>query len=347
MPQHVGHQEFLYRKQKEKMKVNKKQIRARCRQSIKSIFKECKRKRNGSLHGTVGDQYAFIDNNSNVLMVAHADTVFGKYRKFKITEKKVYSPNLDDRLGVYLALDYFPRIGIHTDILITENEEKGSTTAKLFKTDKKYNWIVEVDRRGTGVVTYCYKSPEWLKALGEFLRIKWGTFSDISTMQDLGVSACNIGIGYHMEHTANCFCDIKELHKQIDGFVSFYNKYKNTAFPHEKVAYSSYGGGGINGYASKYQTHKWQKQKDASSPTQTSKTIYLPIKGAIAGTTSTIYPYYCPVCKCELKLRDTKWHDFGERICKYCDSTLIKNFLRDYSENYEAGKWENVDRTVS
>ena len=61
--------------------INKRKLRHRCRQTIKEIFKDCQKQ--GVVNGTPTKQYAFIDNGSKILVVAHADTVYGKYKKFK------------------------------------------------------------------------------------------------------------------------------------------------------------------------------------------------------------------------------------------------------------------------
>jgi putative aminopeptidase FrvX len=98
------------------------------------------------------EMYLFIDNNSSVLGVAHADVHFPQkqwYFSYNNTLNLAFSPNLDDRLGVFLLLEYLPRFA-KIDTLITDNEEIELSTGKFFYPEKEYNWIVEFDRNGDG-----------------------------------------------------------------------------------------------------------------------------------------------------------------------------------------------------
>lgn len=197
-------------------------IRARCLQSTPDIMK--------------GNEFIYIDNGSSILTVAHADTVFPKCKTFEIITLEdnpyIFSPNLDDRLGVYTVLDLLPALQVHTDILITQDEESAQSTAALFQTKKQYNWIVEFDRRGKGCVTYQYYNPKWLKALERFFVNHIGSYSDICDLEDIGVSAVNVAIGYQDEHTIECRANLLTYCNQIASFLQFYNQYKDTHFKH-------------------------------------------------------------------------------------------------------------------
>lgn len=211
--------------------INRKQLKNRCQQSISQIFTDCK-KIGGKIIGQKNQQYAYIDNGADILLVCHADTVFDR-AKYSQDNQRIYSPNLDDRLGVYLLLDYFPHIGINADILITENEEIGQTTAENFTTEKAYNWIVEFDRCGSGAVAYDYDSPDWLGAIARHFTIHQGSFSDISALENLKTSAVNIGIAYHHEHRRKCYCRLSELYRQLQKFVAFYLENCKIRYAHE------------------------------------------------------------------------------------------------------------------
>ena len=197
----------------------------------------------GKTHDTQDGIYVHIENeNSKVLAVAHLDTVLNS-KHFEVTKKKgvkkVHNMQLDDRLGVYTIIDLLPQLGINCDVLLTEGEETGNSTAQYFNSDK-YNWIFSFDRRGEDVVLYRYEeSPtaNWetaLKASG--FKIGIGSFSDIAFMEHLKVKAVNIGIGYEGEHSKNCYARMDVLERQVLRFKDFYEQNKDTKFPHSKKA---------------------------------------------------------------------------------------------------------------
>lgn len=210
------------------------QLRRRCRQSIAELFAEL----NGVVVGEFGKQFAFKDNGAKVLAVAHCDTVRHDehFEIVKLSKETIlFSAQLDDRLGVYTILDLLPRLGIEVDILLTENEEIGKSTAKDFTTKKQYNWIVEFDRRGETAVTYQF--DEFIKAVSRYFKFDIGTYSDIAELDFLGCSAVNIGVGYHDEHTGRCHLDIAQYVRQMMRFVRFFNAECDKHFPHEPTAF--------------------------------------------------------------------------------------------------------------
>ena len=119
--------------------IDYKKLKDHCVKPLEDYFTEYKKFTKGNKTG----RYIHIDNNSKVLAVAHLDTVFPESKDFVkyrvLGSDYVFSPNLDDRLGVYTILDYLPKHGINMDILLTENEEKCLSSAYNFKTSKKYN----------------------------------------------------------------------------------------------------------------------------------------------------------------------------------------------------------------
>ena len=200
------------------------QLKLYCTASIDELFESI----DGEIVGKPGDQYAYRDNNSNILGIAHCDTV-QRQNHFCYSNGLVFNPKLDDRLGVYTLVDLLPSLGIRLDILLTENEEIAQSTAQSFETDKRYNWIVEFDRRGCDVVSYCYDFDSVLK---KYFKIGRGTFSDICYLEHLSCKGFNLGIGYHSEHAINAYMSIKQYTTNIQRFIAFYTDNKDTFFDH-------------------------------------------------------------------------------------------------------------------
>jgi hypothetical protein len=200
----------------------------------------------GKTFDTQDGIYIHIEKpNSKILAVAHLDTVLNS-TNFKVVEKKkktkVYNMQLDDRLGVYTILDLLPKMGIECDILLTEGEEIGNSTAQHFESDK-YNWIFSFDRHGEDAVLYEYgdfPTAKWETALkNSGFRIGVGSFSDIAFMEHLKIKGVNIGTGYEGEHFKDCYARMDVLERQIYKFKDFYEINKDTKFPHEKKPMSS------------------------------------------------------------------------------------------------------------
>ncbi len=191
----------------------------------------------------------FIDRDSDVLFVAHIDTVIKpKYVRRRKTKKgkikRIYAQGLDDRLGCMLAYELSEQFG--ADLLICDNEEKCQSSGQ-FHNLKDYNWIAEFDRTGDDVVTYDLDNGAFRDALGELWDIGIGTFSDILQLETMACCV-NIGIGYEFAHSKDSFVCIKTMKKQIDKFRRFYAKYKDVKFvrdykPHDLWDDYPYGGG--------------------------------------------------------------------------------------------------------
>ena len=212
---------------------------------------------NGMYTDSHNGGYTFKDNDAGILAIAHCDTIYGHkgidFNIHNIGKNRYYlSPNLDDRLGVYTILDILPKFGIKADILLTTNEESGFTSAMDFKTDKKYKWMMEIDRHGIIPVCYQYEDIILTNAIRSIYnqRPDLGSFSDIKSMDELGCKGINFGIGYHNEHTNLCYALESEYKTCLHKIDSFYNKYKNTHFKHSPAipsyvytAYASKGKG--------------------------------------------------------------------------------------------------------
>lgn len=195
----------------------------------------------GKTNRNKGSLHSFLDNGSSILAVAHCDFVEnGQHFDYAELEKEtlIFSPMLDDRLGVYTILDLLPRMGVTTDILLTDNEETGRSTASDFIASKQYNWIVSFDRRGVDAVVYDY--DEMHEAVKKHFCSGIGTFSDISNLEHCKAGAFNVGIGYHGEHTSRCFASTSEYFEQIARFLNFWDEFKDVSFSHEPAAYPTY-----------------------------------------------------------------------------------------------------------
>jgi hypothetical protein len=210
-------------------------IQRRTMQSTRKLFASLVKEKGFVIGGELPCQYCYKDNGSDVLLVAHADSVQDK-RFFRRTGNAVFSPSLDDRLGVAIVCDILPMIGITCDILITDGEEFGMSSAQQFCPDKRYNWIAEFDRAGDDVVTYDYGSAEWADAIeGAGFRIGHGSYSDVCELYDLGTSAMNVGVGYEKYHSLDAYANLMSMEKNLLIFKYFYLKNKDRFFEHTET----------------------------------------------------------------------------------------------------------------
>ena len=280
------------------------QLKLRCNRSIAESMKEL----GGTIHGIVNERYAFMDNGSNVLAVAHLDTV-RQEKTFDWVQLAgdcwVFSPRLDDRLGVYTILDLLPKMGLKFDILLTENEETGASTASDFKTAKQYNWIVEFDRTGTDVVTYQY---DWNRKIlsKQFPVIQTGSFTDITSLGHLGVKGLNVGVGYHNCHETTAHFSLDEYLTNMERFIRFYNTNKEKRFEHTEKPHRY----------SNYLLYDYDGGNQC---------------------------YYCPICCDYTEDEFTTLRD-GERVCNFCNS-VVYNVEDIYEEKPADPKIEATYQT--
>jgi hypothetical protein len=187
---------------------------------------------------TIGETlYCFIDNGADVLAVAHLDTVQPPvhFERLVLSHRDlVFSPTLDDRLGVYVILDMLPGlIGRSYDILLATDEEQGNSSAKYFTTKKKYNWMFEFDRRGDDVALYQYEYSEAAKLLSDRykLPVRRGSYTDICELQHLGCFGMNVGVGYDNAHSLDAYANMDVLTRMVSGFIRFFNDNHAMHFP--------------------------------------------------------------------------------------------------------------------
>lgn len=183
----------------------------------------------GEVVGTPGGNYVFRDQGERVLGVAHLDTVLNG-TPFIHDGERVYCPALDDRLGVHLLLDVLPLLGVRFDLLLTEGEEQGCSTARWFVPPKKYNWMFSFDRAGTDVVLYQYDTPTNRRLLHRAgFRVGTGSYSDIADLWFLGCAGFNIGCGYHRQHKPDCYADLGETRVMVQRFVRFWDEHHDSS----------------------------------------------------------------------------------------------------------------------
>lgn len=198
--------------------------------------------KNGSV---IYDRYAYRPgtNADSPLLVCHADTVRRCLAyEYDADRSVVTSSELDDRLGIACML-YVIELGSglsNCAMLVCDNEEIAASTATTFTDDVLAslglssagypNWLMEFDRHGTDVVCYDYENDTFSSLLEHAgFEIGVGSFSDISSMTELGRSGVNVGVGYHREHTLQCYADLTDTLKQLGRAEVFYSLFGHIA----------------------------------------------------------------------------------------------------------------------
>lgn len=213
------------------MNINYKTMKQICLSPI-SAFEPI-----GDVYETRDGIYVYKDNpKAKILAVAHLDSVLDLNHFFLIKEKHdttVINAQLDDRLGVYIMLDILPKMGIEFDLLLTEGEEEGHSTAAYFESQKEYNWMFSFDRRLNDVVMYQYENAELTNDLKQAgFKAGHGTFSDIDFLGHLGIRGFNVGTGYNWEHDKLCHASMHMMVQQINRFAKFYSLFQDKAYPY-------------------------------------------------------------------------------------------------------------------
>jgi hypothetical protein len=212
------------------MNINLRKLRKRCLAPIRDFESE------GEVRAGSRGGHIFKDNGGSVLAVAHLDSVRTSkhFLASRIEDKlTVINQQLDDRLGAYIILDHLPLLGLNYDVLLTEGEECGFSTAADFVTDKEYNWTFSFDRAGTDVVLYGYDDEETRQLLSEYkIEVGLGSFSDIVELDHLGVKGFNWGCGYNDNHGKFCNAVIPETMGMVDIFTEFFQNMSEIKLPH-------------------------------------------------------------------------------------------------------------------
>lgn len=200
------------------------QLKYHCRRTIESYVEFGTR-----IDNPQGELF-FQDNGADILAVGHLDYVERAACAPRIKRGVIRCGQLDDRLGVWSILHLLPKLtDVKYDVLLCDCEEIGSSTAEWFAESsaytsrgKQYRYMFELDRAGDDCVTYQYDSDEWddvLTSMG--WDTHWGSFSDISSLEDLLCCGVNFGIGYHNQHSKQCWAELKTVVRQCERVAEF------------------------------------------------------------------------------------------------------------------------------
>ena len=235
--------------------------------------------------GSSKTHYAYIDNGADVLAVAHLDTVQKLSGIKQVEGMTVCATGLDDRLGAWAVMNLLP---YRVDILLTDHEEIGQSTAQYFSfpKSKKYKYCMQFDRCGVDVVTYDLDNSAFrkdLKAVGAKMGI--GSYTDLCYLPD-NYCAVNFGTGYYDAHGVNSYAHLDELNDMVALSAKFYDqaKYYGDRDPDD-------------GY-------KWWQQTYADNPAEPTS-WQTPYDTQLAA-------YYC--CMCGTAGR----YDFDWPLCDHC-----------------------------
>jgi len=177
-----------------------------------------------------GHKYWHIVKGKKVLLVAHVDTV--QVPKYRGTRNGViYASGLDDRLGVFLAMNLL-RERTDIDVLLTDEEESANSTASLIPAENLagYNCIIGLDRGGNDFVDYNLANDDLIEAYSRFAPLELGSFSDISFLIDPPCGCINIGIGYQYAHSKFSYAREKDILKAYNDVSLFLNQYQDVKF---------------------------------------------------------------------------------------------------------------------
>jgi len=182
--------------------------------------------------------YYFKNNNANILAVAHLDTVQTD-DWYYVQDNRLFSPLVDDRIGVYVLLYLLSNLDCNFDILLTTGEETFNSTAQFFHTDKQYNWMFSFDRMSNDVVTYHYNNEQIVNDFNQLdIHNGIGSYSDICDLNHLNCFGMNFGAGYYNGHSLSGYVDLRMLMSQVLKFKKIYNIYKDIYLPNEKKIYN-------------------------------------------------------------------------------------------------------------
>lgn len=183
-------------------------------------------------------RYNLQQKGHDILGVAHVDYVSSAWAYPIHKKNRVTCGQVDDRVGVWLLLDILPQY-LDFDVLLTTDEEIGQSTAQDVTEPIIYNWTFQFDRRGTDVVDYDLASHDFKEKFEEESGILFGqgSFSDICFLDESTGSKINVGTGYYGEHKKSAYVNLLECYNQVQKFLKFAKKYKDTYFEQPEPTY--------------------------------------------------------------------------------------------------------------
>lgn len=163
------------------------------------------------------ERHVYVDNGAPFLLVAHIDTV-----QTPRLDRVNRGAGFDDRLGVYLGHKLVRERSHLFDLLLTDYEEKASSTALYFTPSHDYKLVIELDREGEDYVDYGLASDKLHAALKECgFTFGEGSFSDICFMDHVKCNKINIGLGTKHGHSKHSRFDMGVFYRQVKRLLDF------------------------------------------------------------------------------------------------------------------------------
>lgn len=320
----------IVKKKPRRVAIDLAQLRNRCLAEINDFMSE------GEVTHTKDGIYIHIDNGTDILAVAHLDTVAHMKHFHRIDlggEPVIFNAQLDDRLGAYILLDLLPSYGLKYDILLTEGEESGRSTGQWFvpPEGKEYKWMFQFDRSGTDVVLYQYENRDMRDlVLSHGFAIGLGSFSDISMMDELGCKGFNFGTGYYDNHCRMGHALVRETCTMVARFIDFFYDLEGVHLHHEYDEMDRWYGYGV--YDSVYldsRSYDYDSRKFNDSKDWDDDDDIIPPTVAVRGWEHDCPFCYRPVSECDNSLCREARHNvmaFGAREwrdnCDYCQGDV-------------------------
>lgn len=213
------------------------------------------------------NRHIHIDRGAKVLGVAHLDSV-KSYRGLTLSNATLRCATIDNRLGAWLMLYGLPSLGVEIDVLLTENEEWGMSTAQDFETDKEYHWAFSFDRSGDDVACYQFYDGELKQMLAEYgLKAAYGSYSDVVEL-NLGVKAMNFGCGMYNYHNDNAYASLDELVYVVERFLDFYSDKQEEKLPHTHTPITRHSSWVRDDYGERYYAGNkpWYYEDETTAP---------------------------------------------------------------------------------
>jgi len=282
----------------------------------------------GSFNGRA--TYIYVKRGANILGVAHVDTVLDFKWADMITfpdgAKIIYSPSLDDRVGVWLLLElsHFMQF----DMVFTTDEEQGASTITDWQennSEKKYNWAFQFDRGYDDIALYdFYYNREFREdvSMTTGSGVDFGSYTCVSSLNKF--CGMNIGKVFEGAHTKDCRVKSTWIENAVLKFVKFYMKKRDEKYEYKYEPYDLRYGYGLARNTIAYGRCKY-----------CGKYLSIHREGEYqAGICRDCYNKdkhvgYCDICGKELKTSQEYYYGVCDRCdnveegnCKECKATL-------------------------
>lgn len=173
------------------------------------------------------ERHVYVDHGAPLLLVAHIDTV-----QTPRLDRVNRGAGFDDRLGVYLGHKLVQERPDLFDLLLTDYEESGGSTAAYFTPSHDYHLVVELDREGEDYVDYGLSSYELRQALDDGgFEMGQGIFSDICVMDQVECNKINLGLGTYNGHSKNSGFDVNVFYRQVRRLLDFAELHRDAKWP--------------------------------------------------------------------------------------------------------------------